>query len=118
VHQLDLAVRNTRVLARHALRAVRTGTAVPADLPFAVTELAQAVWELAGAYQDTERAWEARDLASRAAARATRLADGADLVLAEILAQVRSTAVDLMRAAELVAGAPEEQPTEELLPAL
>ena len=28
---------------------------------------------------------------------------------------VRSTAVDLMRAAELVAGAPEELPTEELL---
>jgi hypothetical protein len=28
---------------------------------------------------------------------------------------VRSTAVDLMRAADLVAGAPVEQPTEELL---
>ena len=28
---------------------------------------------------------------------------------------MRSTAVDLMRAAELVAGAPEELPTEELL---
>jgi len=117
VHQVDLAVRNTRVLARHALRAVRTGTPVPAEVSFAVTELAQAVWSLAGAYEDSERAWEARDLASRAAARATRLADGADLALAEILAQVRSTAVDLMRAAELVAGAPEEQPTEELLPA-
>ena len=52
-----------------------------------------------------------------AAARATGLAGGADLALAEILGQVRSTAVDLMRAAELVAGAPEEQPTEELLPA-
>jgi uncharacterized membrane protein YgaE (UPF0421/DUF939 family) len=116
VHQVDLAVRNTRVLARHALRAVRTGTPIPAEAPFAVTELAQAVWALAGAYEDAERAWDARDLASRAAARATRLADGADLALAEIVAQVRSTAVDVMRAAELVAGAPEEQPTEELLP--
>jgi uncharacterized membrane protein YccC len=117
VSQLDLAVRNTRVLARHALRAVRTGTPMPADVAFAVTELAQAVWALAGAYEDPGRAWEARDHAAGAAARATRLADGADLALAEILAQVRSTAVDLMRAAELVAGAPEEQPTEELLPA-
>jgi uncharacterized membrane protein YgaE (UPF0421/DUF939 family) len=116
LRQVDLAVRNTRVLARHALRAVRMGTPVPADLPFAVTELAQAVWTLAGAYEDPERAWEARDLASRAAARATRLHAGADLALAEILAQVRSTAVDLIRAAELVAGAPDEQPTEELLP--
>jgi uncharacterized membrane protein YgaE (UPF0421/DUF939 family) len=118
LRQIDLAVRNTRVLARHALRAVRTGTPVPADLPFAVTELAEAVWTLAGAYEDSERAWDARDLASRAAARATRLHPGADLTLAEILTQVRSTAVDLMRAAELVAGAPEEQPTEELLPVL
>jgi hypothetical protein len=118
LRQVDFAVRNTRVLARHALRAVRMGTPVPADLPFAVTELAQAVWTLAGAYEDPERAWDARDLASRAAARATRLHAGADLTLAEILAQVRSTAVDLMRAAELVAGAPDEQPTEELLPVL
>jgi uncharacterized protein YfiM (DUF2279 family) len=116
-HQLDLAVRNTRVLARHALRAVRTGMPVPADLPFAVTELAQAVWALAGAYDDADRAWEARDLAGSAAARATGLAAGADLALAEILAQVRSTAVDLMRAAVIVAGGPDEQPTEELLPA-
>jgi uncharacterized membrane protein YgaE (UPF0421/DUF939 family) len=117
VHQLDLAVGNTRVLARHALRAVRTGVPAPADLPFAVTELAQAVWALAGAYEDPDRAWEARDLAARAAARATRLTAGADVTQMEILAQVRSTAVDLMRAAELVAGAPEEHPTEELLPA-
>ena len=118
LRQLDLAVRNTRVLARHSLRAVRAGTPLPADLAFAVTELAQAVWMLAGAYEDRERAWDARDRASSAAARATRLHQGADLVLVEILAQVRSTAVDLMRAAELVAGSPDEQPTEELLPVL
>jgi hypothetical protein len=104
------------VLARHAVRAVRTGSVTPADLPFAVSELAQSVWELAGAYEDPERAWGARDLASRAAARATRLQAAADLALVEILAQVRSTAVDLMRAAELVAGSPDELPTEELVP--
>jgi len=115
LRHLDHAVRNTRVLARHSLRALRTGSRTPADLPFAVTELAQAVWALAGAYEDPERAWDARDLASRAAARATRLHAGAELALVEILAQVRSTAVDLMRAAELVAGAPDELPTEELI---
>jgi hypothetical protein len=32
-----------------------------------------------------------------------------------VSAQIRSTAVDLMRAAELVDGAPDELPTEELL---
>jgi uncharacterized membrane protein YgaE (UPF0421/DUF939 family) len=116
LRHLDHAVRNTRVLARHAVRAVRTGSVTPADLPFAVSELAQAVWELAGAYEDPERAWDARDLASRAAARATRVQTAADLALVEILAQVRSTAVDLMRAAELVAGSPDELPTEELIP--
>jgi uncharacterized membrane protein YgaE (UPF0421/DUF939 family) len=115
LRHLDHAVRNTRVLARHALRAVRTGQATPADLPFAISELAEAVWALAGAYEDPERAWDARDLASRAAARATRMGAAADLALVEILAQVRSTAVDLMRAAELVAGSPEELPTEELI---
>jgi uncharacterized membrane protein YgaE (UPF0421/DUF939 family) len=115
LRHLDHAVRNTRVLARHAVRAVRTGSVTPADLPFAVSELAEAVWALAGAYADPERAWDARDIASRAAVRATRLQASADLALVEILAQVRSTAVDLMRAAELVAGAPEELLTEELV---
>ena len=37
------------------------------------------------------------------------------LALAEVAAPVRSTAVDLMRAAELVAGGPEALTTEELL---
>jgi hypothetical protein len=32
-----------------------------------------------------------------------------------VTVQVRSTAVDLMRAAEQVQGSPDEQPTEELL---
>jgi uncharacterized membrane protein YgaE (UPF0421/DUF939 family) len=104
--QVDLAVRNTRVLARHALRAIRAGQATPAALPDAVTDLARAVWALAGAYDDPERAGHAGRLASRAAAGASMGALGES---------VRSTAVDLMRATELVAGAPDELPTEELL---
>ncbi len=110
LEQLDLAVRNTRVLARHALRGLRAGREIPADLTFAVTELAQAVWALAAAYEEPERADEARALASSAAARSTHV-DG----YADVTVQVRSTAVDLMRAAEQVQGSPDEQPTEELL---
>jgi len=106
--QLDLAVRNTRVLARHAHRALRFGQA-PAGVAAAVTDLARAVWDLAAAYDDPTRAADAREHASRAAAGATTDALGES---------VRSTAVDLMRAAELVAGAPHELPTEEILLAL
>lgn len=101
--QLDLAVRNTRVLARHAHRALRAGQTFD---PTPVAQLAEAVWQLAAAYDDPERAHDARVLASRAAATASLDALGES---------VRSTAVDLMRAAELVAGEPDELPTEELL---
>ena len=113
--QLDFAVRDTRVLARHVLRSVRAGTA-PAALADAVRELSLSVWELAGTYDRPERAEAARAHAIAAAA----LADEADGAPAsrEVVAQVRSTAVDLRRAADLAAGAPEpvhERPTEELL---
>jgi uncharacterized membrane protein YgaE (UPF0421/DUF939 family) len=112
--QIDLAVRNTRVLARHSLRAIRAGD-TPFALSGAVSDLAGSVWALAAAYDDPSRAGEARELASAAAVRATALGAEAGLAFAEVGAQVRSTAVDLMRAAELVAGAPDELPTEELL---
>jgi uncharacterized membrane protein YgaE (UPF0421/DUF939 family) len=108
--QLDLAVRNTRVLARHALRALRGGAEAPAELPLAVAELAQAVWALAAAYEEPQRAAAAFELAAGAAARASALTD-----LPELAVQVSSTAVDLMRAAEQVQGAPDRHPTEELL---
>lgn len=102
--QLDLAVRNTRVLARHALRALRSGA--PIMVGDAVADLARAVWELAGAYDEPERAAAARRFAAQAAAAAPADALGES---------VRSTAVDLLRAAELVAGVPDELPTEEIL---
>jgi uncharacterized membrane protein YgaE (UPF0421/DUF939 family) len=119
VGHLDLAVRNTRVLARHSLRLVRAAGAAPEALETAVGELAEAVWTLAGAYDDPERADDARRLATRAAARATELHDrGHGLAVTEALVQVRSTAVDLMRAAEVLGDAASpagEMPTEELL---
>ncbi len=112
--QIDLAVRNTRVLARHSLRAIRAGE-TPMELSGAVSDLARAVWALAASYDDPESAAEARELASAAAARAKALGAGAGLAYAEVGAQIRSTAVDLMRAAEFVSGAPDQLPTEELL---
>jgi hypothetical protein len=118
VSQLDFAVRNTRVLARHALRLVRGGD-VPPGLAGAVDGLGQAVWELAGAYDDPRRAGEARRIAVEAAATATEIhGEVPELTLTELVGQVRSTAADVVRAAELVADEPEpapEQPTEELL---
>ena len=103
--QIDLAVRNTRVLARHAHRALRSGDASPEVAP-AVGNLARSVWELAASYDDPQRADDARELAAQAAAKAAPDALGES---------VRSTAVDLMRAAELVTGDSEELPSEELL---
>jgi hypothetical protein len=102
------------VLARHSLRAIRAGE-TPAELRDAVNSLAGSVWALAAAYDAPERAEEARVLASCAAVDATALGAAGGLALAEVAAPLRSTAVDLMRAAELVAGEPEELPTEELL---
>jgi hypothetical protein len=115
--QIDLAVRNTRVLARNALRLVRAG-GVPQDMPRPVRLLSGAVWELAAAYDDPRRAGDARRLAVEAAAEATELhEERLELAVTELVGQVRSTAVDVMRAADRVAGEPEivDAPTEELL---
>jgi uncharacterized membrane protein YccC len=113
---VDYAVRNTRVLARHVLRLVRDGREVPADLPLALRDLSDAVWELAASYDAPSHADEARGLAIRAAARAHETSHRHDLAL--ITGQVRAVAVDLVRAAELVTGEREpadELPTEEIL---
>jgi hypothetical protein len=118
---VDFAVRNAGVLARHALRYSRSRLVAPDGLIAAVRELAQAVWALAGAYDDPQRADEARDRARIAAGRAREAFEQEpDLALTEIIGQVRSTAVDVMRAAEVVAGAVQtvdELPTEEMLAA-
>ena len=118
--QVDFAVRNTRVLARHALRLARAGRPAPPELVAAVRDLAAAVWELAAAYDDPSRCGEVARLARGAAGRAAAAAEGgAEPALVEVSGLVRSTAVDLVRAAELVGDdggpAPEERPTEELL---
>ena len=114
--QVDFAVRDTRVLARHAVRLLRSGERVPAMLPEAVGELGKAVWALAGAYERPADADAARGHALRAGALAAQGMGGA---LTDVIGQVRSTAVDLRRAADLVSQDPEVSesgaPTEELL---
>ncbi|MEA2275724.1 MAG: hypothetical protein QOI62_1662 [Solirubrobacteraceae bacterium] len=119
VPHVDHAVRNARVLARHGLRYSRTNLPAPEGLVDSVRDLAQAVWALAAAYEDPERGIEARGLALQAAGRAREAFEGEpDLGLTEIVGQIRSTAVDVARAAELATGAAEpvyEVPTEEML---
>jgi len=117
--QLDFAVRNTRVLARYAARQVRLGEPAP-QLAGAVRELASAVWLLAAQYEQPERSTGARELALRAARTAEEIHEREpSLMTTQIVAQVRSVAVDLVRAAESLAGESTrpiwELPTEELL---
>ena len=116
---LDFAVRNARVLARHVLRLLRSGEVAPAELAEAVHDLSLAVWALAAQFEDPGRATEVRFHASRAAARAVAIYEREpNLVLTETMGQVRSTAIDLVRASEAAAPVgepPAETPTEELL---
>jgi uncharacterized membrane protein YgaE (UPF0421/DUF939 family) len=115
--QVDYAVRNTRVLARHVVSLVRDDEHVPEALPAAVRDLSNAVWELAASYDAPSHADRARRFAVQAAAGAGAIPEtSSDLVL--VRGQIRSAAADLVRAAELIADdrtAPHERPTEELL---
>jgi uncharacterized membrane protein YgaE (UPF0421/DUF939 family) len=119
--QVDFAVRNTRVLARLVLRHARGDEAAPEGLPEVVHELAEAVWELGVQYEEPERQTRLRELALSAAQRATTIYErGASPLSTQIVGQVRSIAVDLVRAADQLreSGAPAwSDPTEELLAA-
>ncbi len=119
--QIDLAVRNTRVLVRYAARQVRAGERAP-QLGGAVRELADAVWVLAAQYEHPDRPTALRELALHAARTAEDIHDREpSLMTTQIVAQVRTVAVDLVRAAELLSGEhvalTSEPPTEELLAA-
>ena len=117
IPQIDYAVRNTRVLARNVVALVRDGEDVPENLHGAVRDLSNAVWELAASYDAPSHAEPGRRLAVRAANEAAAVStQRPDVVL--VGGQVRSVAVDLVRAADLVAenaDEPSERPTEELL---
>jgi uncharacterized membrane protein YgaE (UPF0421/DUF939 family) len=116
---LDLAGRDTRVLARDIVRYLRSGGSAAPDLAGAVSALAQAWWALAAAFDDPGAREQPRRLALLAATRANEaMARHADLMLLEIAGQVRSTAVEIMRASQAGAadgGDPSEPSTEEML---
>jgi uncharacterized membrane protein YgaE (UPF0421/DUF939 family) len=118
IPQVDYAIRNTRVLARHVVSLVREGEDVPEGLSAAVRDLSSSVWELAAAYDAPGHAEPARRLAVQAAAGAAAIPEEGSTDLVLVRGQLRSAAADLVRAAELVTGedaALEHRPTDELL---
>jgi uncharacterized membrane protein YccC len=96
--QVDLAVRNTRVLARGALRAIDVGDSVPPEATEAIRDLARAVRGLEAWLMDPRDIDAARRCAISAAQRANAvLEQTANLSISMIVASVRAAAVDLLR---------------------
>jgi uncharacterized membrane protein YgaE (UPF0421/DUF939 family) len=95
--QVDLAVRNVRVLARGTIRAVRLDENVPPEIADAVRDLAAAVRAFPTALERGEHVDRVREAALRAAATATRVLESTgNLSVSVIVGQVRSTATDLL----------------------
>ncbi len=98
--QLDLAVRNTRVLARAAVTLVRDKGAAPVGLVEAILGLALAVEALAGYLEQPNHPIDVREFALEAAGEATAVLETSnDLETSALVAQIRSTATDLLQAA-------------------
>ena len=98
--QVDLAVRNVRVLARAAVRALELEEHIPPETAEAIEDLARAVGGLEARLDSPEAAADLRVPALRAAAGAALVLERTgNLSVSVIVGQVRSTAVDLLRAA-------------------
>ena len=96
---IDLAVRNTRVLARSAVSAVRDGEPAPEGLTEAVRDLARSAEALAEQLEEPARATGTGFFALEAAGKATAaLGERNDLETNMLVGGVRSTAVDLLQA--------------------
>jgi len=96
--QVDLAVRNVRVLARGARRAIDLGDNIPPEVCGALRELAAAVRALQEALDDPAREDAVRPPALRAAAASAEVLERTgNLSSTVIVGQIRSTAVDLLR---------------------
>lgn len=96
--RIELAVINTRVLARGAANAIRRGDPVPPILPEAVLDLSRAVRSLATFLERPGPPDEARRFALEAARRATEvLKERHDLATSILVGQIRAAAVDLLR---------------------
>jgi uncharacterized membrane protein YgaE (UPF0421/DUF939 family) len=98
--QIDLAVRNVRVLARGAIRGLRLKESLPPEIADALLDLARAVRALEAVLEHPEQRDEVIGPAVRAAATATLVLERTgNLSVSVIVGQIRSTAVDLMRGA-------------------
>jgi uncharacterized membrane protein YccC len=96
-NQIDLAVRNVRVLARGAIRAIRLDENVPDEVGDALRDLAAAVRALDGALEAEGNVENVRGPALRAAATASLVLERTgNLSVSVIVGQVRSTATDLL----------------------
>jgi hypothetical protein len=103
--QLDLAVRNTRVLARAAVTLVRDKGVAPGGLVEAILGLALAVEALAGYLEQPDHPLDIREFALEAAREATAVLETSnDLETSALVAQIRSTATDLLQAAGMSPG--------------
>jgi uncharacterized membrane protein YgaE (UPF0421/DUF939 family) len=100
--QMDYAVRNTRVLARRTLSAIRRGRSAQPELADAVELLAEAVRALGNQLDEPGGETVTRRLALEAAVKATSVLDSdPGLSMNVIIGQVRSTAIDLLRGSGL-----------------
>lgn len=100
--QLDLAVRNTRVLARAVVGAIQEEKDVPVALSGAMRNLARAVETLSDFLEKPEHPTDTRHFALEAAKEATAaLEQSHDLETALLIGQVRSTSFDFLRASGL-----------------
>jgi uncharacterized membrane protein YgaE (UPF0421/DUF939 family) len=97
--ELDLAVRNVRVLARGAIRAIRLDENVPPDVATALRDLATAVRAFDAALEGDGNLETVREPALHAAARATLVLQATgNMSVSVIVGQIRSTATDLLTA--------------------
>jgi uncharacterized membrane protein YgaE (UPF0421/DUF939 family) len=96
--RIDLAVINTRVLARGAANATLREDVVPPRLPEAVLDLSRAVKALATYLEEPGGPDETRRFALEAARKATEIFEERhDLAISVLVGQVRSAAVDILR---------------------
>lgn len=94
---IDLAVRNTRVLARAASRAVDLDERIPPVVIESIRDLATAVSSLDQHLSGTSAHSATKSAALRAAAQASAaLEETSNLSVSAIVGQVRSTATDLL----------------------
>jgi uncharacterized membrane protein YgaE (UPF0421/DUF939 family) len=96
--RIDLAVINTRVLARGAANLLRRGEPALPLLPEAILDISRAVKALAAYLEESKEPEDARRYALEAARRATEiLKERHDLATSVLVGQVRSMAMDILR---------------------